>query len=101
MADLLLHATFVFAVLGTKLVLALWAIYYLFPDTRACPACDAETLAVAMPPAQRLLGLLLFLGQVRRRWCPECGWDGFVRAPAARLPAPTPLPARDPADRTT
>ncbi len=95
MSTLLLHATFVVAVLGSKLILALWVIYYLFPADRTCPDCDAETLPLCMARSQRLWGALLFLGKVRRRWCPDCTWEGSVRSTAGRtrrLPVSAPLP---------
>ena len=97
--DLLLHLAFVFAVLGTKIVLALWAIYYLLPAGGACPECDGETLPLQMGLPRRVAGALLFLGQVRRRWCPVCAWDGFVRPLRGAGAGKHRLPMREAADR--
>lgn len=99
MTSILLHAAFVFAVLGSKLMIALWAIYYLLPGGRSCPACDAETIPLEMGLPHRLCGALFFLGKVRRRWCPECAWDGFVRRSLEPVFLQRPLTAGDPADR--
>ncbi|MBA2563937.1 MAG: hypothetical protein H0V09_00765 [Gemmatimonadetes bacterium] len=79
MVTLLLHVCFVFVVLGSKLLIALWVIYYLFPRSRECPRCDADTLSLRMGWVRRLAGGFLFLGRVGYRWCAECGWTGFVR----------------------
>ncbi len=99
MAALLLHAGFVFAVLGSKLVLALVAIYHLFPGDATCPECNARTRPLLMDRGQRTLAALMFLGRVRRRWCPECLWESYVR----RFPEPSPvgevLRTGDPAGR--
>ncbi|MFN2433616.1 MAG: hypothetical protein ABR599_12525 [Gemmatimonadota bacterium] len=100
MADLLLHVGFVFAVLGTKLLLALWAIYYLLPGGGSCPECNAETLPLQMGWPRRVAGALLFLGRVRRRWCPACAWDGFVRPSPPSLRLRREIPSPDSADRT-
>lgn len=91
MTALLAHTLFVIAVLGTKVVIALWAIYYLFPADRSCPRCDAETFSVQSNGSQRLCGILLFLAKVHRRWCPECAWEGFARPmPSLRPVSPPP-----------
>lgn len=89
---------FVFAVLGSKLLLAVWAIYHLFPNGPGCPECSGETLPMRMGPSRRAGSLLLFLGRVGVRWCPECGWEGYARpvGPARRAIA---LRAPDPADQ--
>lgn len=92
--------TFVFAVIGTKLLVALWAIYYLFPGGRSCPACDAETIPIQMSFAHRLFGALFFLGKVRRRWCLECAWDGFARRPSGYALGTADLPTPHPVDST-
>jgi hypothetical protein len=101
MAELFIHVVFVFAVLGTKLIIALWVIYYLFPDTRTCPECAEQTIPLQMDWLERFCGSLLFLGKVRRRWCPECAWEGFAR----RCRTPMQVGARavvvDSADRRT
>jgi len=102
MASLLLHVVFVFAVLGTKLMLALWVIYHLFPGGKSCPECDRETIPLQMNFAERAFGALLFLGKVRRRWCPECAWDGLARASSSsRVASPPSIPVRTPVDRPT
>jgi hypothetical protein len=96
------HTVFVLAVLGTKLVVALWAIYYLFPGDRSCPVCNEETLSIQTRAARisswRFCGSILFLGKVHTRWCPACSWEGFSRP----LPPPAPVRERslveDPAD---
>ncbi|HEY7461166.1 MAG TPA: hypothetical protein VIC59_04765 [Gemmatimonadota bacterium] len=99
MRALLVHSLFVIAVLGTKVILALWIIYYLFPGDRCCPRCDAETLPLQMTRSQRLWGALLFLGKVRSRWCPECCWEGFSRRVPGTLPVLPPSPVEHHAGR--
>jgi hypothetical protein len=96
---LLLHIVFVVAVFGTKVILALWVIYYLFPAGRACPECDAETYPVQRSVSRRLWGALLFLGKVRLRWCPECSWEGWARRGSEPASLPHSAPLNDPADR--
>jgi hypothetical protein len=94
----LLHVAFVFAVLGSKLLIAVWAIYHLFPNGSGCPECSGDTLAMRMGPARRAGSLLLFLGRVGVRWCPECGWEGYAR-PLRAVRRPIRFPAPDPADQ--
>ncbi len=98
MTALLVHTLFVLAVFGTKIIIALWAIYYLFPAGRSCPECDAETLPLQRSRSRRLWGALLFLGKVRLRWCPECSWEGWSRHAPQPVPLVQPSPLEDPAD---
>jgi hypothetical protein len=100
MATLVAHLVFVFAVFGTKIVLALWAIYYLFPAGKPCPDCDAETLPIQLSASQRFWGVLLVLGRVRRRWCPECAWEGFARRSPAAAVLPSATRIEDAAGRS-
>jgi hypothetical protein len=99
------HLVFVAAVLGTKVVLALWIIYYLFPSDSSCPDCDGETLPIQMRAARdgawRLVGAALFLGKVRLRWCPSCEWEGFARPVRRTLPVPSLSGMEHPADHPT
>jgi RNA polymerase subunit RPABC4/transcription elongation factor Spt4 len=102
MSGLLGHAVFVFAVLGSKLIIALWAIYYLFPADRSCPVCNEETLAIQTRASRisgwRTCGSLLFLGKVRTRWCPACSWEGFTRPLSPPAPVLERSLVEDPAD---
>jgi hypothetical protein len=95
----LLHVAFVFAVLGSKLLIGLWIIYNILPADRRCSDCGAETLLVHQGLSRRQAGLL-FLGKVQLRWCPECSATGFTR-PIPRI-ARLLQEAREPdhADRT-
>jgi hypothetical protein len=94
MGALVGHLVFVFAVLGSKVMVALWAIYYLFPADRSCPVCNEDTLAIEMRasriPGWRSVGRFLFLRKVHTRWCPACSWEGFSRP----LPPPSPVVER-------
>ena len=101
MSQLLLHLAFVFVVVGVKIVVALWAIYYLFPSEATCPQCDGETLALQMPFLRRAAGALLFLGQVSLRWCPECTWHGFTRGRPATGGTSAAVPSPRAADRAS
>jgi len=94
---MLAYLLFIFVAFGSKLVLALLTIYYLFPSDASCPGCDGETLLVRMSRGGRLLSLV-FLGRVRSRWCPRCRWEGLTRpraAPAHRR-VPRVVPMRSP-----
>jgi hypothetical protein len=99
MTALLLHTLFVFAVLGTKVILALWVIYYLFPSGKACPECDAETYSIERSASRRFWGAVLFLGRVRLRWCPECSWEGWARRGPSQASRLHPARLEAPADR--
>ncbi len=80
---MLAYIVFFFVAFGSKLLLALLTIYFLFPSDAACPGCDGETLLVRMSRGGRALSLV-FLGRVRSRWCPRCRWEGLTRpAPAS------------------
>jgi hypothetical protein len=99
MTALLLHTIFVLAVLGTKVILALWVIYYLFPSSGTCPECDGETYPIQRSTSRRVWGVVLFLGKVRLRWCPECSWEGWARHSSAPASLPRATRLADPADR--
>jgi hypothetical protein len=99
MSALFVHTVFVLAVFGTKVIIALWAIYYLFPSGRSCPECDAETFPVQTSRSRRVWGVLLFLGRVRLRWCPECSWEGWTRYAPHPVPLVQATPVEGPAGR--
>ena len=98
MGTAFLHLGFVFAVLGSKLLIAVYVIYHLFPNGSSCPECSGETLPIQMGLPRRAGSLLLFLGRVSVRWCPECRWEGYAR-PQRGVRRPIYYPAPDPADQ--
>ena len=72
------YLLFFFVAFGSKVVLALVTIYYIFPDDRTCPECDGGTLPIRMSLPGRAVARLL-RGTVERRWCPSCRWEGMTR----------------------
>lgn len=69
--------------LWVAMLLSPFILLYLFlPGGRACPRCDAETIAIRstfMAPVSRLASL---------RWCLDCGWEGVARSSVLRHPLP-------------
>ncbi|MBW3631006.1 MAG: hypothetical protein KY464_17165 [Gemmatimonadetes bacterium] len=89
------YLLFFFVTVGAKLVMALVMIYYLLPNDRLCAECDSETFLLGGNRWARLR-TRLFLGRVRWRWCPRCGWEGMSRRvvdapPAAEVRAGSPI----------
>jgi hypothetical protein len=77
----MLITTYLFLVLLIPLLLSGIVAYRKLPRGRACPHCRSRSAPVAM----RGMRLLRRLGQpIERRWCVQCGWDGFVRRGEAR-----------------
>lgn len=64
-----------------RLFLATVVFYWILPDGRECPICDAETLRVQ----HRVWNALL--PRFRTSWCPECGWEGLMQRSAVRSPS--------------
>ena len=65
-----------FVLLGSKLLLAVIAVYLLIPRDAACTLCDAELLPLQHPRGtDRLLRLL----RLQRRWCMECRRESLTR----------------------
>ena len=70
---------FVLRIIAATVVFAL-----LLPRGDRCPNCDAITLRIESPFAQR------FLPWFRRSWCVACGWHGMLRrGPLSPQPAET------------
>jgi hypothetical protein len=88
------YLLFFFVTVGAKLVGALVMIYYLLPNDRRCSECDGETLLLGGNRWARFR-TRLFLGRVRWRWCPQCGWEGLSRR-VADSPPPAEMPADSP-----
>lgn len=76
---------FFFVAFGSKVLLAMAMIYFLFPADRVCSECDGETLPVRMGAVGRGVSRIM-LGRLQRRWCPRCGWEGMTRT--GRRPHP-------------
>ena len=68
------------AVVALPLTMGLVISYRALPRDRACPLCGADTVPVqsALHRILRRLGSRLPL---QRRWCVQCSWLGFARAP--------------------
>lgn len=79
---------FFFVAFGSKVLLAMAMIWFLFPADRVCSECDGETLPVRMGGFGRAASRLM-LGRLQRRWCPRCGWEGMTRTGRAPHPAHT------------
>ncbi|HEX2095085.1 MAG TPA: hypothetical protein VHG28_21980 [Longimicrobiaceae bacterium] len=95
---LLTYLLFIFVAFGSKLLLALVTIYLLLPAELRCAECDEETIQLRMGPVGRFCSRLL-LGQLQRRWCPRCGWEGLSRplsGEAGASPMAAPRQARTP-----
>jgi hypothetical protein len=75
---MLYYLLFLFVAFGAKLVLAVVMIYLLLPADPTCSECDGDTLLLRMGPVGRACSWLCF-GQLQRRWCPRCGWEGMAR----------------------
>jgi hypothetical protein len=80
-----------FVLLGSKILLAVIAVYMLIPRDAACTLCDAQLL-----PLQHARGTdrLLRLLRLQRRWCMECRRESLTRRlalPVADQPAPVPV----------
>jgi hypothetical protein len=69
---------FFFIAFGAKVVLACAMIYLILPADRVCSGCDAETLPLRMGGMGRLCARVM-LNRIQRRFCPRCGWEGFIR----------------------
>ncbi|HYJ78900.1 MAG TPA: hypothetical protein VEW03_04840 [Longimicrobiaceae bacterium] len=80
---------FFFIAFGAKVVLACAMIYLILPADRVCSGCDAETLPLRMGALGRTFSGLM-LGRVQRRFCPRCGWEGFVRTRGRGVPGALP-----------
>ena len=88
---------FFFMAFIAKLLLAMVMCYFIFPTERTCDGCNAETLPVRMGAAGRLMSRLM-LGNLQKRWCPRCGWEGITRT--GRMPdAQAAVPGIEPAAR--
>jgi hypothetical protein len=79
---MLYYLLFSFLAVGAKLILALVMIYFLLPGDRDCNQCDNETFLLQLAGGHRWLARLC-LGRLQRRWCPQCGWEGYARAHSA------------------
>ncbi|HEX8391524.1 MAG TPA: hypothetical protein VF665_04120 [Longimicrobium sp.] len=78
---LLLWIAFIFVAFVSKFFLAVAMCYLIFPAERTCDECDTETLAVRMGPLGRGMSRMM-MGNLQRRWCPGCGWEGMTRTSA-------------------
>jgi hypothetical protein len=93
---MLYYLLFSFLAVGAKLILALAMIYFLLPGDRNCNLCDSETLLLQMAGGRRWMSRLC-LGRLQRRWCPQCGWEGYARARAMGRLLATSRRSRSPA----
>lgn len=89
------YLIFFFVTVVAKLVLAMVMIYLLLPTDRRCGECDEETLLLEDHPLVRLMSRCT-PWQLRRRWCPRCGSEGFARLSLSRRAAERGLPERIP-----
>lgn len=74
-----LIASYLLIVFLIPLLISGVATYRALPRGRRCAICEGSTLRV-MGRAPRLLRRLA--PALERRWCPQCQWEGYVRAPA-------------------
>jgi hypothetical protein len=82
------YLLFFFVAFGSKAVLAMVTIYFIFPSERSCPECDGATIPLRMGAAGRMLSWML-RGTVERRWCPRCRWEGMTRTGQLPVDAPS------------
>ncbi|HEX7241195.1 MAG TPA: hypothetical protein VF263_13055 [Longimicrobiaceae bacterium] len=75
---MLYYLLFIFVAFGSKLLLGLVTIFLLLDSDSRCSECDGETILLRMGPLGRTASWLMF-GQIQRRWCPRCGWEGTTR----------------------
>jgi hypothetical protein len=73
---LVMHLVVFFALLGSKCLMGIAAVYLLLPADRRCNLCDAELLMLATP--RGVSGMLRLL-RIERRWCMECRRESLCR----------------------
>jgi hypothetical protein len=66
-------AVFIALLIG-RVVFATIVFLWVLPEGGSCPICDAPTLRITSPFWN------FFLPRFRTSWCPECGWEGLLRA---------------------
>lgn len=66
-----------------RLIAATVFFFYILDEGTSCPQCGGETLRIQSPWIERLLP------RFRASWCPDCGWDGLLKRPAAVQLPPT------------
>jgi hypothetical protein len=66
-----------------RIVVATIVFAWILPEADRCPVCDAPALRIQHGFWDR------FFPRLRPSWCPECGWEGLMRA-GFLSPAPTP-----------
>lgn len=80
---ILLASVYLLLVLVLPLALSAAIGWRSLPGGRRCPHCEAETLLLRSRLSRWSAALINL--DIRRRWCPACGWTGLVR------PGRTPL----------
>ena len=83
---ILLAAVYLLLVLVLPLALSAAIGWRSLPGGRRCPHCEAETLLLRSRLSRWSAALLKL--DLRRRWCPACGWMGLVRPSRAPLRLP-------------
>ena len=66
-----------------RFVAATIFFYLIMDEGPGCPICGGETLRVQAPVLERTAR------GIRSSWCPDCGWEGWLRVPSAQPPAAT------------
>ena len=69
-----LTAILLFALDGFRLLLLLFAAWFIVPRHRNCPQCAEPT--EHLETARAIRWILL-----EKRWCLKCGWTGVARKP--------------------
>jgi hypothetical protein len=86
----LLFTMYLVVVVALPLTLGLVVTYRGLTQDRRCPACDRETMRVTTV-FNRVLRRVWPSHALQRRWCANCGWQGY-----ARIVAPVLIPLSDP-----
>jgi hypothetical protein len=80
---LVLIGSYLVLVLVLPVALSLLVSYRALPSGRNCPQCRSDTFRIQARWLARLSALIPAT-TLEKRWCAGCGWEGAVRAGAAR-----------------
>jgi hypothetical protein len=84
-----LIVSYLVVVFLVPLLLSAVVTYRSLPAGRHCPQCAGQTIPLVDGVLHRLHRLQRRGGQcVRRRWCLECGWEGYTREKRDRSSRP-------------
>lgn len=77
MAFMMVITAYLLLVLALPLCVSALVSFRTLPRGRACPRCGSETVRLWAPVLRALSRVMR--GDVQRRWCIACGWEGAAR----------------------